>query len=166
MSEYDGGDIGGHDDGASYGDVNAGHEDLNLDQGHQAFGNEHDHLTDEQAYGNEHASELDEHFAQGHHVESDTPASHFEEDNFTNADVHASETDSNFGEHFVDADHAANFGEADFLHENAEIDQLQEHFFSGGDEHSLGAGSEHLLEGGAASQAGHEDGGHISAVSN
>ena len=166
MSEYDGGDIGGHDDANYGGDVNADHQDYNLDQGHQAYGNEADHLSDQQVYGNEHASELDEHFAQGHHVEADTPESHFEEDNFTNADVHASETDSNFGEHLVDADHAASFGEADFLHENAELDQLQEHFFSGGgEEHALG-GSEHLLEGGAASQSGHDDGGHISAVSN
>jgi hypothetical protein len=131
MSEYDGGDIGGHDD-ASYGDVNAGHEDFNLDHGHQAFGNEHDHLTDSQAYGNEHAAELDEHFAQGHHVESDTPASHFEESDFTNADVHASETDANFGEHALNTSDDSSFGNLDLLHEDGNLSHLSEHAFDGG----------------------------------
>src|SRR2546423_12724929 len=72
-------------------DVNAGQEHFDLDHGHQDFGDQHDHLQNFDAFGNQHASELDEHFAQGHHVESDTPASHFEESDFTNADVHASE---------------------------------------------------------------------------
>src|SRR5438105_5468697 len=80
-------------------DVNAGHEDFNLDHGHQEFGNENDHLQNFDAFGNQHASELDEHFAQGHHVESDSPVQHFEEADYTNADVHAAETDASFGEH-------------------------------------------------------------------
>jgi hypothetical protein len=113
-------------------DANAGHEDFNLDHGHEDFGDQHDHLQNFDAFGNQHASELDEHFAQGHHVESDTPASHFEESDFTNADVHASETDSNFGEHALDTSNDSSFGNLDLLHEDSDLSHLSEHSFDGG----------------------------------
>ena len=113
-------------------DVNADHQDFNLDHGHEDFGDQHDHLQNFDAFGNQHASELDEHFAQGHHVEADTPESHFEESDFTNADVHASETDSSFGEHALDASNDSSFGDLDLLHQDGSLDALSEHSFDGG----------------------------------
>ena len=117
---------------SEFGDLHEAHQDLDLDQGHQDFGNEHDHLTNFDQFGNQHNAELDEHFAQGHHVEADTPASHFEESDFTNADVHASESDANFGENFSDAGHDSSFGNLDLLHEDASLDSLSAHQFDDG----------------------------------
>jgi hypothetical protein len=119
---------------SEYGDVAQGHEDYNLDQGHQDAGNENDHFQDFNAYGNNHAAELDEHFAQGHHVEADSPYSHYEESDYTNADVHASETDSNFGVHDVEADHNSSFADLDSLREHFDADTLSAHQYSGGPE--------------------------------
>src|SRR5438105_6436169 len=64
---------------SEYGDLSHGHEDYDLNHGHQETGNDHDHLNQYDAYGNQHAAELDEHFANGHHVEADNPYSHYEE---------------------------------------------------------------------------------------
>ena len=117
---------------SEYGDLSHGHEDYDLDHGHQDYGNENDHLQDFNAYGNTHAAELDEHFAQGHHVESDTPYNHYEESDYTNADVHAAEYDSNFGEHATEADHSASFEDLDHLREHFDADSLSAHQFQGG----------------------------------
>jgi hypothetical protein len=119
---------------SEYGDLSQGHENYDLDHGHQDAGNENDHYQDFNAYGNNHATELDEHFAQGHHVEADNPYSHYEESDYTNADVHASETDSNFGVHDVEADHNSSFADLDELREHFDADTLSAHQYSGGPE--------------------------------
>jgi len=156
MSEYD---TGGHDDSGSYGaDVNAENENYELDHGQEAYGDQNAHLHDESAYGDNHESELNEHYAHGDEVESDTPYSHFDQSSYTEADVHAEQSDSSFGEHVLDADQSSSFGEADFVHESAQIQELQEHFFSGGEHEALGGGAEQLLE------EGGQDG-EVSAVS-
>lgn len=142
MSEIDTGhDAGdtGYDDGGHYGDVNAGHEDLNLDQGHQAFGTDQDHFQDLAAQGDTHQSELDEHFATGHHVESENPDSRFEEDNFANGDVHAADSDSNFDVHALEGDHANSFGDIDQLRESFEGDTLSAHGLDDGGSSELSA---------------------------
>ena len=122
MSEFDGGDL--HET----------HENYDLDHNHQDQGNENDHFNQYDAYGNQHAAELDEHFAQGHHVEADNPYSHYEESDYTNADVHAAEYDSNFGEHAVEADHSESFADLDALREHFDADSLSAHQYGGGPE--------------------------------
>src|ERR1700733_7630613 len=107
---------------SEFGDISQGHEDANLDTLHHDAGNENDHFQDFNAFGNNHASELDEHFAQGHHVEADSPYSHYEESDYTNADVHASETDSNFGVHDTEGDHSSSFEDLDSLREHFDAD--------------------------------------------
>jgi hypothetical protein len=122
MSDFD---LGDHDGG--FGDVHAQHEDLNLDQDHQAFDNNADHLHNFDANADNHASELDEHFANAHHVEADDPRSHFEQDDFTNADVHASDTDQHFDVNSNEADHVSNVADIDALRESLEHDALDVH---------------------------------------
>jgi hypothetical protein len=136
---------------SEFGDLDTGHENYDVDHGHEASGNEHDHLNDFNAYGNDHSSDLDAHFAQGHEVESDTPYSHFQEQDYTEADVHASETDSNFNVNAVDAEHDASF---------SDLDHLQEHFDGGFlSAHEGGFGG---YEGGHGYEGGE---GELSAVS-
>jgi hypothetical protein len=117
---------------SEYGDLHEGHQNYDLDHAHQDHGNEHDHLNQYDAYGNQHAAELDEHYAHGHHVESDNPYQHYEEDDYTNADVHAAEYDSNFGEHAVEADHDSSFADLDALREHFDADVLSAHQYEGG----------------------------------
>jgi hypothetical protein len=112
---------------SEYGDLAQGHEDYDLNHDHEDYGNEHNQLHDFNAYGNNHAAELDEHFAHGHHVESATPNSYYEESDYTNADVHASETDSNFNVNAVDAENDASFGDLDHLQEHFDGDFLSAH---------------------------------------
>jgi hypothetical protein len=119
---------------SEYLDLSQGHENYDLDHTQADQGNEHDHFQDFSAYGNQHAAELDEHFAQGHHVEADTPYSHYEESDYTNADVHAAEYDSNFGEHSVEADHDSSFADLDQLREHFDADSLSAHQWQGGPE--------------------------------
>jgi hypothetical protein len=119
---------------SEYGDLSQSHEASDLDHLHQDAGNDNDHFQDFNAFGNNHASELDEHFAQGHHVEADSPYSHYEESDYTNADVHASETDSNFGVSDVEGDHSSSFADLDSLREHFDADSLSAHQYSGGPE--------------------------------
>jgi hypothetical protein len=137
---YTGGDLPdtGHDD-ASYGDLHAGHEDFNLDHGHDAFGQGSDHFQDLAAQGDTHASQLDEHFATGHHVESDDPNAHFEEDNFANGDLHAAQLDQNFDLHSAEGDHANSFGDIDQLRESFAGDTLSAHQLDDGGSGELSA---------------------------
>ena len=106
-------------------------QDLDLDHGHSEFGNNDDHFSNHDAFGNEHHQALDEHFAQGHNLEADTPTSHFAEQDFTNADVHASEDDASFGEHDASGDHSDSFGDLDRLQEHFDSDSLSAHHFEG-----------------------------------
>lgn len=117
---------------SEYGDLSQGHENYDLDHAQQDEGATNDHFQDFNAYGNEHAANVDEHFAQGHHVEADNPYSHYEESDYTNADVHASESDASFGEHAVEADHDSSFADLDRLHEQFDADSLSAHQFEGG----------------------------------
>jgi len=143
MSEFDAGDTGhdagGYDDGGHYGDLHATHEDLNLDQGHDAFGAGSDHFQDLAAQGDTHASEVDQHFATGHHVESTDPNAHFEEDNFANGDLHAANFDQNFDVHAAEGDHADSFGDIDHLRESFEGDTLSAHNLDDGGSGELSA---------------------------
>ena len=114
------------------GDLHQAHVDTDLDQAHQDFGNENDHFANYDAFGNTHNAELDEHFANGHHIEADTPTSHYAETDYTNADVHASESDSSFGVSASEGDHSSSFGDLDRLQEHFDADSLSAHEFQGG----------------------------------
>jgi hypothetical protein len=126
MSDFDGG-YDGHDAGdTSY---DSAHQDAALDHDQAQYGSEHDANADHDAYGQEHNAETDEHFANGHHVEADTPQSHYSETDFTNADAHAQESDASFGEHDASNEHDANFSELEHLQEQFQADAT--HFQSG-----------------------------------
>jgi hypothetical protein len=113
MSDFDGGDY-------NHGQVETGHQDYDLDHGHQAYANEHDASQNYDAYAQAHNYENDQHYANGHHVEYDNPhGEHYEESDYTNADSHVAESDAAYGEHYDATEHNAS---------SAELDYLREHF--------------------------------------
>jgi hypothetical protein len=114
MSDWDNGDT-------SY---DAGHENADLDHTQAAYGTEHDAGQQYDAYGQEHNAEADEHYAHGHHVEADTPTSHYSETDYTQYDAHAQESDAAYGESFSGFEHDAAFGQFDHLHESFDADRI------------------------------------------
>jgi hypothetical protein len=108
---------------SDYTDFGQGHESHDLDHGQQAFGTEHDAAQNYDAFGQAHTYENDQHFANGHHVEYDSPAgAHYEESEFTNYDSHVAESDAAYGEHYAATEHDASFGELDYLREHFDAD--------------------------------------------
>jgi hypothetical protein len=104
---------------SEYVDLGTGHEDANLDAGHESYGNEHDHLQHLQSFGESHAHESDQHYAHAHHVEyDDGRGAHYEESDYTVFDGHEASADNTFAEQFTDQDHSLSEGELDFLHEH------------------------------------------------
>lgn len=110
MSEYDGGGYG-HDAGH----LDTGHQHGDLQQNDQAYGNEHDHLQQFNAYGQDHNATDATHFANGHHVEYDTPNEHYTETDYTNYDQQDSQSDHSFGAEGSDQSHSQEFGQLDQL---------------------------------------------------
>jgi hypothetical protein len=114
MSDWDAGDT----------NYDAGHESADLDHTTTIHSNEHDAGQQYQAYGTEHNAETDQHYANGHHVEYDTPQSHYSETDYTNYDTHAETHDAAYGEASNNFEHDANFGNLDQLHESFDADQI------------------------------------------
>jgi hypothetical protein len=139
-------------------DINAGHEAFDLDHGQEQFADSHDSLHDFNAFDNQHNFDLDEHFAQGHHIEADTPDSHFSETDYTNADVHVSDSSDSFGVHDLNADQGSSYGDVDLLHESGDSGFLSEHAYDGGND-----GSD--LSGLLGEQSYDDGAGEVSAVS-
>jgi hypothetical protein len=104
-----------------YGHIDSGQEHAELDHGQQEYGNEADHALNASQYGEATSHEADQHYAQGHHVEYDSPAeTHYEEQDYTNFDGHEADSHAAFGTQFAEAEHNEAFGNLDVLHQ--EID--------------------------------------------
>src|SRR3569833_929506 len=96
MSDFD---LDSHDAGASEHDsLTHTKQNQDLNQLHQNFGEDHDSLHTNEQYGHAAGYENDQNFANGHHVEYDTPAgSHFEQTDFTAASSHEAAIEQDFG---------------------------------------------------------------------
>jgi hypothetical protein len=122
-------------DYGDFGHVETGNESHDLDQGHQAYGNEHDAAQAYDAYGQEHNYENDQHFNHGHAVEFDSPeGAHYAEQDYTNYDSHVAESDAAYGEHYAATEHDASFGELDYLREHFDAEFAHADFGHYGDE--------------------------------
>jgi hypothetical protein len=115
MSDFD----TGYDDGGSdvdYGHHEAGQEHGELDQLHQAAGNEADYNNQFNVYEQDHAAADSTSFDQGHHVEYDNPhGAHYEESDFTSYDNNSAEADHVFAAEGSESSHQAEFSELDAL---------------------------------------------------
>ena len=106
-------------DYGDFGHVETGHENYDLDHGHQEYGNEHDASQAYDAYGQAHNYENDQHYNHGHAVEYDSPTGeHYAEQDYTNYDSHVAESDAAYGEHYSEADHSQSYNELDYLREH------------------------------------------------
>src|SRR5262245_13478129 len=118
MSDFDGGN--GYDTGYENGHENyeAGHESGALDQQHEAFGNQHESVSQYQQYGHEQGFENDENFENGKHVEyTGADGSHYEETEFTSYNSHEAGYESEYGESSLNAESDSSWGEMDSLSE-------------------------------------------------
>ena len=104
---------------SDYTDFGQGHESYDLEHNHQAYANEHDASQNYDAYAQAHNYENDQHYANGHHVEYDSPTGeHYEESEYTEADSHVADSSVAYGEHYDAREHDASFGELDYLREH------------------------------------------------
>jgi hypothetical protein len=116
MSDIETGDTG-YDDGASYGNYEAGHEQESLDQLHQVNASESNYDNQFNVYEQDHAAAESTSFDQGHHVEYTNPnGAHYEESDYTSYDHSAAETDHIF---------AAEGSESASTSEYSQLDALQ-----------------------------------------
>jgi hypothetical protein len=104
-------------------DFETGHEHFDLDQAHQASGQEHDASQAYDAFGQEHHFERDVDFDHGSHEAYRSPdGATFEKTEFTHFDSHESESDAAFGEQYSSHVHDASFGQLDYLRQYFDAD--------------------------------------------
>jgi len=111
--------------------LDAGHEHLDLGHEQQEYGEDHNSLSDLNAFENHHDFDLNEHFAQGQHVEDHTPGHDYEATSYTDASVEVSDHSDSFGVHDLEAGQDSSYGDADFLHESLDAGHLQEGSYEG-----------------------------------
>jgi hypothetical protein len=121
-------------DGYNNEHVDAAHEDYDLDQAHQAYGNEHDASQQYDAYGEANHHEADQHYNHGeaehYHAPDGTDYSKVE---YTNYDSHVEASEAAYGEHYSAHQYDASFSELDSLEKHFSADFLHADFESYGD---------------------------------
>jgi hypothetical protein len=117
MSDYD----GGHE-AYENGHVEAGQENYDLDQAHQAYGQEHDASQAYNAYGQEHNYENDQHYNHGEAEHYHSPEGEdYSKVEYTNYDSHVEDHEAAYAE---------NFNQHDSYNQYANEDYLKEHLFA------------------------------------
>jgi hypothetical protein len=106
--------------------IDTGHDNHDLEAGHEAHGSEHDSLHHFQALEESHAHEVDQHYVHAYHAEyDDGHGGHYSVTDYTEYDNHEVSTDNVEAEQYTDQDHSESFNEIEFLHEhfNSELGQ-------------------------------------------
>jgi hypothetical protein len=139
MSDYD----GGHE-AYENGHVEAGQENYDLDQAHQAYGQEHDASQAYNAYGQEHNYENDQHYNHGEAEHYHSPdGGDYSKVEYTNYDSHVEDHSAEYGEQYTAQQHDASFSELDYLQKHFDAEFLHADFASYG-EHGYEGGQQEL----------------------
>ena len=107
------------------GDLDAGHQDYDLNALHAEQGSDSDQFTNFDQFSENHAQEEDVHFQNFHNVEaSDGHGATFSETDMTEFDAHSASVDSVNAESFTNIENQTDFSELDKLQESFESDFL------------------------------------------